>query len=134
MAVGADDEVAGPHYALLGQKGVLHAHAAHLVKMGDALLAGEVAHDLRLLGALDVLVRHVMVGHQQNALWVEHLVGNLSHRFDGDGGRYIIGQHEVEVALDKLPRHHLVQSRMGGQNLLRHSHGTRHGLSLRGNF
>ena len=44
VAVGADDEVARAHNALLGQKRMLNTHAADFVIVRDALLAGEFAH------------------------------------------------------------------------------------------
>ena len=66
VAVGADDEVAGADDALLGQERVLDAHAADLVVVRDSLRADEVAHDLGLLGGLDVLVGRVVVGHQRD--------------------------------------------------------------------
>ena len=130
VAVGADDEVARAHDALLGQKRVLHAHAAHLIVMGNALLAHEIAHDLRLFGALDVLVGHVVVGHEHHLVGVEHRFADLAHGLDGDGRRHVVGEHEVQVALDELPGHHLVEPGVGGEDLLRHGHGTGHGNPL----
>ena len=35
VGVGADHGLAGGGQALLGQEGVLHTHAAHIVEMGD---------------------------------------------------------------------------------------------------
>ena len=131
MAVRADDEVARAHDALLRQERMFHAHAAHLVVVGDALLAREVAHDLGLLGALDVLVGDVMVGNEGDLLGIEHLLdADLAELFDGDGGGDVVGQHEVEIAFDQLTRLHFVEPRMGGEDLLRHGHGTWHGLLL----
>ena len=131
VAVRADDEVARAHDALLGQQRVLDAHAAHLVVVGNALLACEVAHDLGLLGALDVLVGHVVVGHERDLLRVEHaLDADLAELLDGDGGGDVVGEHEVEIAFDQLTRLHFGEPRMGGEDLLRHGHGTWHGLLL----
>ena len=130
VAVGADDEVARAHDALLRQKRVLHAHAAHLVVVGDALLAHEIAHDLGLLGGLDVLVGGVVVGHEGDLGRIEHLVGDLANGLDGDGGRDVVGEHQIQIAFDQLARFHLIQPRMGGENLLRHGHGTSQGMLL----
>ena len=131
VAVRADDEVARAHDALLRQQRMFHAHAAHLVVVGDALLAREVAHDLGLLGALDVLVGDVMVGHERDLRGIEHLLdADLAEFLDGDGGRDVVGQHEVKIAFDQLARHHFVQARMGGKDLFRHGHGTRHACSF----
>ena len=131
MAVGADDEVARADDALLGKQRMLDAHAAHLVVVGDTLLAREIAHDLGLLGALDVLVGDVMVGHERDLRGIEHLLNaNLAEFFDGDGGGNVVGQHEVEIAFDQLTRLHFVEPRMGGEDLLRHGHGTSQGMLL----
>ena len=72
VAVGADDEVARAHDALLGQKRVLNTHATDFVIVRDALLTGEFAHLLGLLGAFDVLVGNVVVGHQGDLSRIEH--------------------------------------------------------------
>ena len=86
MAVRTDDKVASAHNALLRQQRVLNAHAAYLVIVRDALLAGEVAHLLGLLGAFDVLVRDVMVGHQGDLRGVENLLNaDFLEILDGDG-------------------------------------------------
>jgi len=67
VAVGTDDEVARDDDALLGEKGVLDAHAALLEVVGDGVLVGEVARHLGLLGGLDVLVGRVVVRHEEDA-------------------------------------------------------------------
>ena len=74
MGIGADDQIARAHDALLGQQRVLDAHAADLVVMRDALFTGEIAHLLGLLGAFDVLVGNVVVGHQGDLSRIEHLL------------------------------------------------------------
>jgi hypothetical protein len=66
VGVGANDEVARADDAALGEKGMLDAHAALLEVVGDAHLVREVARDLGLLGALDVLVGAVVVGHEED--------------------------------------------------------------------
>ena len=109
VAVRSDDEVARADDALLGQQRVLNTHAAHLVVVGDALLAREIAHDLGLLGALDVLVRHVVIGHEGDLRGIEHaLDADLAELLDGDGGGDVVGEHEVEIAFDQLTRLHNV--------------------------
>ena len=131
VGVGADDEVARAHNALLRQKRMLDTHAADFVIVRDALLAGEFAHLLGLLGALDVLVGNVMVGHQGDLGRVEHLLdADLLEVLDRDGRRDVVGKHEVEIAFDQLPRLHFIEMRMSGQNLFRHGHGTCHVDSL----
>ena len=129
MGVGADHEVAGHHYALLGQQRMLNTHTALLKIVDDLMLMGKIARDLGLLGTLDVLVGRVMVGHEANPLAVKHSSTNLAHRLDGDGSRNVVGEHQVEVALNQLARHNLIESRVGGQNLLCHGHGTCHWVS-----
>ena len=100
---------------------MLDAHAAHLVVVGDTLLAREIAHDLGLLGALDVLVGDVVIGDESDLRRIEHLLdADLAELFDGNGGGDVVGQHEVEIAFDQLTRLHFVEPRMGGEDLLRH--------------
>ena len=127
VRVGTDHEVAEDDGARLGEQRVLDAGAALLPVVGDMLLVGEVAHLLGLLGALDVLVGRVVVGHEAHAVGVEDLLGpQLAKDVDGDGRGDVVGEHEVEVALHELPRPHLVQPRMRRQDLLRHGHGSSH--------
>ena len=131
VAVRADDEVARADDALLGEQRMLDAHAAHLVVVGDTLLAREIAHDLGLLGALDVLVGDVVIGDESDLRRIEHLLdADLAELFDGNGGGDVVGQHEVEIAFDQLTRLHFVEPRMGGEDLLRHGHGTWHVCSF----
>ena len=131
MGIGADDQIARAHDALLGQQRVLDAHATDLVVMRDALLTGEIAHLLGLLGAFDVLVRNIMVGNQGDFSGVEDLLhADLLEILDGDRRRDVVGKHQVEIALDQLPRLDFVKPRMCGQDLLSHGHGTCHVRSL----
>ena len=61
---------------------------------------------------------------------IEHLVGDLANGLDGDGGRDVVGEHQIQIAFDQLAWLHLIQPRMGGENLLRHGHGTSQGMLL----
>ena len=127
MGIGADDQIARAHDALLGQQRVLDAHAADLVVMRDALLTGEIAHLLGLLGAFDVLVRNVMIGNQGDLSGIENLLhADLLEILNGDRRRDVVGKHQIEIALDQLPRLDFVKPRMCGQDLLGHGHGTCH--------
>ncbi len=130
MAVGADHEIPRADDPLLREQRMLDAHAAHLVEMRDALIMSEIAHDLRLLGALDVLVGHVMIRDEDHLILVEHGIRYLRARPNGKGSRHIIGKDQVQIAFDELPRLYLIQASMSCQYLLRHGHGTRHGSSL----
>ena len=130
MGVRADHEVAGDDDAALGEKGVLDAHAALLVVVRDPHLVGEVARDLGLLGALDVLVGSVVVGHEADLVAVEDAGADLAHGLDGDGRGDVVGEHEVEVALDELAGNDLLETGVGGEDLLGHGLGTCHLLTL----
>ena len=131
VGVRADDEVAGHHGTDLGQQRVLDAGAALFPVVGDLLLMGKIAHLLGLLGALDVLVGRVVVGHQANAIAIEYALGaQLAEHIDGDGRGDIVREDYVEVALDQLSGSHLVQAGMCRQDLLGYGHGSGHGNSF----
>ena len=53
---------------------MLNTHAADFVIVRNALLAGKFAHLFGLLGAFDVLVGNVVVGHQGDLSRIEHLL------------------------------------------------------------
>lgn len=131
MGVRADNEVTRHHGTGLGQQRVLDAGAALLPVVGDLLLMGKIAHLLGLLGALDVLVGRVVVGHQADAIAIEYALGaQLAEHIDGDGCGDVVGEDYVEVALDQLSGSHLVQAGMCCQDLLGYGHGSGHGNSF----
>ena len=131
MRVGANHQVARHHDALLGQQRVLDTGATLLPVVRDALLVGKVAHLLGLLGALDVLVGRVVIGNEAHAVAIEHLGrAELAEDVDGNGRRDVVREHEVQIALYELARAHLVEPRMGGQDLLRHGHWSWHVVLL----
>ena len=106
---------------------MLHAHAADFVVVRNALLFGEIADDLGLLGALDILVRYVMVGYECDLGRIEYRTGaDLLELLDGDRRGYIVGKHQIEIAFDELTGLDLFEPGVGGQDLLCHSHGTCH--------
>jgi len=128
VAVGADDHVARAHHALLGEKRVLHTHAAHLVVVRDLLRPGEHAHQLGLLGALDVLVGRVVVGNERHLGRVpDAFHADLGKLTDGDGCRHVVGEHQVQIALDELTGGDFLEARVGGEYLLSDGHRTGHG-------
>jgi len=120
----------GDDDALLGEKGVLDAHAALLEVVGDGVLVGEVARHLGLLGGLDVLVGRVVVRHEEDAVLVKDTCAYLVHGLDGNGRGDVVGEDAVEVALDELAGNDLVETGVVGQYLLGHGHGTWHVLLL----
>ena len=110
---------------------MLDTRAALLPVVGDALFVCKVAHLLGLLGALDVLVGRVVIGHETHALRVEDTLGpQLAEDVDGDGRRDVVGKHEVEVALDELSGTDLVKPGVRRQDLLGHGHGSGHSRNL----
>ena len=126
VAVGPDDEVAGPDDALLRQEGVLDAHLAHLPVMLEALLVGEVAQHLRLLGAGDVLVGREVVGHQGHAVLVPDLAdAGRPELLDGDGRGDIVAEGDIDARKDEVARLDARPPRVGGDDLFgdRHRHG-----------
>ena len=129
VRVGADDEVTRHDGAGLGQQRMLDARAALLPIMGHVLLVGKIAHLLGLLGALDVLVGRIVVGHEAHAVAVEDLGGaQLMEHVDGDRRGDVVCQHDVQIALDELAGTDLFEACMGCGNLLGHGHGSWHGL------
>ena len=123
VAIGADDGVARGHKPLLRQERMLDAHRAHVVEVDDAVLEGELAHFLALLGALDVLVGREVVHDKRDLGLVEDLLEvRLAQHADGYRAGDVVGEREVDIGLYKLARHDGVEARMRGQNFLRHGH------------
>jgi hypothetical protein len=57
---------------------------------------------------------------------VPHAVGDLAAFVDGDRRGDVVGEHQVEVALDQLSGDDLVEPGVGGKDLLCNGHRTRH--------
>ena len=105
------------------QERMLDAHRAHVVEVDDAVLEGELAHFLALLGALDVLVGREVVHDKRDLGLVEDLLEvRLAQHADGYRAGDVVGEREVDIGLYKLARHDGVEARVRGQNFLRHGH------------
>ena len=123
MGIRADHAVARPNQTLFRQKGVLNTHAAHVIKIGDAVFFCKFPCAAALLGGLDILVRREVVHHQRDFILVENRRRPALFKFvDCNGGRDIVAQHEVEPCLDHLPGCHRLQPRVRRENFLRHCH------------
>ena len=72
MGVRADHTLSGGGQSLFRQKGVLHPHAAHIIKMGDLILLCKFPYLCTELSRLDVLTGGVMIQHQSDLFPVEH--------------------------------------------------------------
>ncbi len=108
MAVGADDQVAGPHNALLRQQGVLHPHVPAFVKMHQVLLLGEFPQDLALDGEGDIFVGGEVVRHQHHPLPVKDLFGpDLPKVLDGQGRGDVVAQGNIHLGQDQFPGLHI---------------------------
>ena len=71
VAVRADDHVAGAHNPLFRQQGMLDAHLAAIVKMGQVLLPGKLPQLLALDGRRDILVGGEVVADQHHPVPVK---------------------------------------------------------------
>ena len=104
MAVRADHEVAGNDQPLVREQDVLDPHPADLEVVHDAELLRELAHHLDLFGALDVLVRREVVGHEGDPLAVEHRRGpQRPERLDRDRAGDVVAEGEIDLRQDQLP-------------------------------
>jgi hypothetical protein len=81
----------------------------------------ELAHDLRLLGRLDVLGRHEVVRHEHDLVRIEDaLQPRLPELRDRQRRRNVIRHHQVNRHLDDLPRCHAISPSTLRQDLFRH--------------
>ena len=71
VGVGADDDLAGGDQALFGQQGVLHAHLAHVVEVGDVEALGKLSGLGAQLGGLDVLAGGGVVQHDRDLVLIK---------------------------------------------------------------
>ena len=123
VGVGADHTLAGGGEALLGQQGVLHPHAAHVVEVGDVEPLGKLPHLGAELGGLDILAGGVVIQHQGDPVLVEYLgqPGLIEFRNRHRGGD-VVAQHQIQLGLHQLAGDNVVQAGMLGQDLLGHGH------------
>ena len=123
MRVGTDDNVARHNQSLFGQKGVLNAHAAYVVKVGHFLFVTEITAHLALHRCLDVLVGRKVVHNHGHLFLVKDLLGtNIVELADGYGRSNVVAQNAVNINKDQLSRLNLVKTCMRRKNLLRHCH------------
>ena len=83
----------------------------------------EIAHELDLLGALDVFVRDEVVHDERYPALVKNAVKTrFVELSDGYGARDVVGEDEVELRFYELSRRDLFQSCVIREDLLGHSH------------
>ena len=100
VGVCANDDLTGGSQALLGNQGVLNAHLAHIVEVGDVVLVGKVPAPGAQLGGLDVLTGGGVVQHNGDLVLVKHRgQPRLLKLFDGHGCGNVVAQHQVQLAL-----------------------------------
>ena len=83
----------------------------------------EFPDNLALFGCLDILIRCKVIRDKIYSVRVEDFIE--SHRrqvFNRDRTGDIIGQYRVQLCLYKLAGLHMIQSRVGRENLLCHGH------------
>ena len=102
------------------------SRAPDLVVMLDAVLVGKLAHELSLLGALDILIRRVMIRNENHTCRVKDPTTHLMTHVDGNGRRDVVGMRHIERALDKLAWNDLAEPRVRRKDLLGDGHGPRH--------
>src|SRR5207249_3451769 len=126
----AEQHLARPREALLGERDVAHALVArrvHVEEVGQRLLAGEVAQDVDVAVRLVVAGEDVVIGDQDDALGVPDAGGPAELALeDTDRPRAadVVGHEDVGADPDVLAR--LDRRLPGGarQDLLGHGHGT----------
>ena len=124
VAVGPNYDISGQNKPLLGQKRVFDPHATHFEIVGEVKLFCEIAHHPSLDGRSDILVGDEMVGHQTDALAVEHLLGpSAPEGFNSQRGCYIVSNGEIDPYFHKLFRENLRLSGVIGQNFFTDSLG-----------
>ena len=98
VAVGSDDQVTGKDQPLLREQGVFDPHLSHFEVMDQALLPGEFAQELALLGRFDVLVGDEVIRDEDDFGRVEDLGGPAAAEFlDADGRGDVVAQNEVHA-------------------------------------
>lgn len=96
---------------------MLDAHPADLPVVDNAVLVGELAHLLALLGRLDVLVGGKVVRHESDPLRVKDAVdAQAGELVDGDRRRDVIGQHHVDLDIDQFTHSHIFAARVRRQD------------------
>ena len=105
MGVGPHDDLSRGGQPLLGDQGVLYAHLAHVVEMGDAVLMGKLPCLLAQLGRLDILAGGIVVQHNGDPVLVKDLgEASLLKLRDGHRGGDIVAQDQVQPGFDQLAR------------------------------
>ena len=111
------------HDPLLRQQRVLDTHIAHIKVVGNAVGAGKSAHLLAVLGRLNILVGSKVVHDKGNAGLVKHAVlAKFIHLINGNRRGHIVAKHHIQLGLDQLTGHHMIQTGVSRQDLLRHCH------------
>ena len=136
VAVGAEQDLAGPGVPFLGQGDVadaLVAGRADVVEVGQLLLGGEGAEDI------DVAVRHRVGGEDVVVRDDDHLgavpdAGVLAEvlfeHADRAWAAYVVRHQDIDVGPHVVTGPDLVAPRVAGQDLLGQGHGG-HVVSLR---
>ncbi len=119
VAVGADDDVAGPHNPLFREQGMLHPHVAAVVKMGQVLFPGKVSQLLALDGGRDILVGGEVVADQDHPVPVKNLFSpHLMKILDGQGRGDVVAQGDIHPGHDQLAGFHIIFAAVRRENFL----------------
>lgn len=104
MGVGPHDDLSRGGQPLLGDQGVLYAHLAHVVEMGDAVLMGKLPCLLAQLGRLDILAGGIVVQHNGDPVLVKDLgEASLLKLRDGHRGGDIVARTRFSLASISWP-------------------------------
>ncbi len=129
VRVAADDQLARRDQPFFGQHDVFDAAAPDVEEVLDVLLEREVFHELGELGRLRVLRRNEVILDERDLAGIEDAARALhaAHHADRHGRGELVGQDEVDLGVDDLPRFDALEPGVARENLFGkcHAHDTR---------
>ena len=123
VGIRADNGFSRTDQPFLREEGMLDSHFSYVIEILQVEASGEGPAFFTLLRALDVFVRGEVIHDERNSAPVEDAVKpRLIELIDGYRTGDVICQHHVQPGVDQLPRRHMIQTGVSGEDLLCHCH------------